>query len=202
MHKRKSGFFVDIGANDGITLSNSLALEKDYGWNGLVIEPLPKHYESLMKLRNCTILNVCVSNVTGFTKFNIVKNYEPFASAKGFETDMFSGIAHSWGWQKMVDDNTFTHRWKQIDIHCLKTQYVFDQFEITHIDYLSIDAEGAELMILQGIDWDRMNIRVITVDYTDDAIWSFLSSRGYVLVLLTHDILAVKSYYIEEITAN
>ena len=38
---KENGFFVEIGANDGISLSNTYLLEKKYNWKGLCIEPLP-----------------------------------------------------------------------------------------------------------------------------------------------------------------
>lgn len=50
-----SGFYVDIGANDGQYLSNT-ALLRDKGWHGLVVEKEPQFYESLASLPNCIML--------------------------------------------------------------------------------------------------------------------------------------------------
>jgi hypothetical protein len=36
---KRGGYFVDLAANDAVALSNTFALETDYGWNGLCIEP-------------------------------------------------------------------------------------------------------------------------------------------------------------------
>lgn len=36
---------------------------------------------------------------------------------------------------------------------------------ITHVDYLSLDVEGPELEILRTVDWTRLHIDVITVEY-------------------------------------
>lgn len=57
---RKEGVFVDIGANDGVTLSNTLVLEKDHGWTGIAVEPIPEVFARLQANRICTVGNGCV----------------------------------------------------------------------------------------------------------------------------------------------
>ena len=37
---KKSGYFIDIGANDGVSYSNTLRLEYEYQWTGVCFEPL------------------------------------------------------------------------------------------------------------------------------------------------------------------
>ena len=43
---KENKFYVDIGANDGITLSNTYFLEKN-GWDGIAVKPIPSVYEKL-----------------------------------------------------------------------------------------------------------------------------------------------------------
>jgi hypothetical protein len=45
--KKRNGVFVDIGANDGVTLSNTYFLEKERHWTGICIEPIPSSFEKL-----------------------------------------------------------------------------------------------------------------------------------------------------------
>ena len=47
---KDSGVFVDIGAHNGISLSNSYFFEKELGWNGVCIEPMPEVYSELKKI--------------------------------------------------------------------------------------------------------------------------------------------------------
>src|SRR3972149_7086762 len=54
-----NGFFVDIGASDGIKFSNTYFFEKMLGWNGVCVEPLPDIYKRLIKNRNCICINGC-----------------------------------------------------------------------------------------------------------------------------------------------
>jgi hypothetical protein len=61
--RKRNGFFVEIGGFDGETLSNSLFLEKERGWSGLLVEANPYTYELMVgKDRNCFMKNACISN--------------------------------------------------------------------------------------------------------------------------------------------
>src|SRR6266404_4750051 len=59
------GTFVDIGAHDGVTYSNSFLFERLRGWGGVCIEPNPAVFAQLAVNRQCTTLNCCVSDVAG-----------------------------------------------------------------------------------------------------------------------------------------
>ena len=48
-HQKKNGYFVEVGACDGITLSNSYLLEKKFGWKGLLCEPSKFFLKKLKK---------------------------------------------------------------------------------------------------------------------------------------------------------
>lgn len=57
--KKKSGFYVDIGANDGVSISNSLVFER-LGWQGFCVEANPRTYEKLKQSRSCDTYNLAV----------------------------------------------------------------------------------------------------------------------------------------------
>ena len=59
------GTFLDIGANDGVLLSNSYFFEKELDWNGICFEPIPSVYSELIKNRSCTCVCGCVSEKSG-----------------------------------------------------------------------------------------------------------------------------------------
>ena len=58
--RKKNGFFLDIGAGDGVNISNTFILEKNFNWNGIVCDPLPTWHKSLEKNRKCIIDKRCV----------------------------------------------------------------------------------------------------------------------------------------------
>lgn len=49
LEEKQNGIFVDVGAHDGIAWSNSLILEKEFGWTGLCIEGNFDLYEKMKK---------------------------------------------------------------------------------------------------------------------------------------------------------
>ena len=59
---KKKGFFVEAGASDGENISNTLYLEKKYGWKGLLVEPNPDFVDVLLKKqRQAWVLPHCLS---------------------------------------------------------------------------------------------------------------------------------------------
>lgn len=80
----EKGFFVDIGAHDGITFNNSYFFEKYKNWNGICVEPLPEVYELLIKNRKCVCIEGAVSTEDGYQEFLRVKGIT--------RTEMLSGL--------------------------------------------------------------------------------------------------------------
>ena len=62
---KSNGTFVDIGAHDGLTFSNSYFFEKERNWKGVCLEPIPEIFAKLNETRNCIKINGCVSNKVG-----------------------------------------------------------------------------------------------------------------------------------------
>ena len=59
---KRHGVFVDIGAYDGLTFSNTLMLERERDWTGICIEPLPDIFAELRKNRRCICVQACIGN--------------------------------------------------------------------------------------------------------------------------------------------
>jgi hypothetical protein len=68
---KKDGFFIDIGAYDGITISNTYALEK-IGWKGICVEPVPEIYDRLIKNRKCE----CIKGFPKNNNYTLSLNHE------------------------------------------------------------------------------------------------------------------------------
>lgn len=174
---QRKGVFVDIGAHDGITGSNSYFFEKELEWTGICIEPIASRYEELVKNRNCITENCCVYS----------KNCDVlFCQHKGY-TEMLSGILTAYDprhieryqreQQKMGGSTEIVRK------PAYTLTYLLDKHNIHKIDFLSIDVEGAEFDILQGIDFDKNKIRVIDIeDNYGDTFWKidqFLEEKGF-----------------------
>jgi hypothetical protein len=97
------GFFFDIGANDGINISNTYYFEKVLNWTGIAIEPLPRAYKQLLVNRRCFKVTGCVTDYDGETRFleidvvSVENNYfgstiEEFMADSGYDLVAIGGV--------------------------------------------------------------------------------------------------------------
>jgi len=175
------GFFVDIGAHNGKTLSNTLFFEQELGWHGICVEPIPEVFEQLRKNRSCICINGCISDTTGIVDFTQVV-------CPSIYVEMLSGITEKYDpahVQRIDAEIAQCHGSKKIiKVQSYLLADILDQYGISHIDYLSLDTEGGELDILRTIPFDRITIDVIDVEnnYHDPNIRRFLTTHGFKLV--------------------
>ena len=165
---KKNGFFVDFGASDGVTLSNSYLLEKEFGYNGILAEPSPKQYSNISNIRNVKIENKCVWRESG-TEIEFV-DVGDYSTIKEFSK---SDKHHS------VRKNKSTFLVKTISL----TDMLIKHKAPFLIDYLSIDTEGSEFEILSSHNFEHYKFSVITVEhnFTDqrEQIFELLTKHGY-----------------------
>lgn len=169
--KAETQFFVEFGATDGTTLSNSFLLEKTFGWNGLLCEPALNWHAKLKNNRNCKIDTRCVYSRTGEkVKFSEVKNGE------------LSSISEYIAGDKWVEERKEA---VQYEVETISLQDLLLQNQTPRtIHYLSIDTEGSEFDIIKEFDFNSWDIRFITVEhnYTPnrEKINLVLESFGYI----------------------
>ena len=150
---KKNGFFVEIGAYDGITGSNCYHFERFLNWDGIAIEPSNIQFEKLKKNRKCKVLNNAISDE--------VKEVEFIEVAEGL-TQM-SGINNS-SFERnfQIISNNQASKTNSINLKTI----TFDEIvpKNKDVDYLSIDIEGGEMNLLKSIDFKTNNIKVISVE--------------------------------------
>jgi|UniRef100_A0A8J9TJE9 hypothetical protein len=161
---KRDGYFIDLAANDATDLSNTYALEQEYGWTGLCVEPNPMYWHNL-SYRDCQI----VGAVVGQARLEQVHFR--------FEAGDHGGIAG--------DGFDNGKRWQRYS----ELKYTVTLLEIlerynapTQIDYLSLDVEGAESFIMMNFPLDKYQIKVITAERLRGPIREFLKGHGYVFV--------------------
>ncbi len=64
---KRNGYFVEFGAADGVSGSNTYMLEKKFGWKGILAEPNRTHFPRIREKRNCYISDKCVFSRSGET---------------------------------------------------------------------------------------------------------------------------------------
>ena len=171
---KRGGFFVEMGACDGVDISNTLVLEKYFGWDGILVEPSKFYHKNLRKNRSCNIDLRCVYKISGEKiVFNSTKNpsistIDSFSSLDRFKLDRYGGEKYSVETVSLNDLLKYHNAPKVID-------------------YLSLDTEGSEFEILKHFNFDDYNIKVITVEhnYTTnrELIYNLLKSKNYKRVL-------------------
>jgi len=190
---KKNGVFVDIGANDGIFLSNTYFFEKKRGWRGICIEPIPETFATLRQNRNCICVQGCIGpeNQKGI----------PFLRISG-PLEGLSGIIerydpkHVQRIEKQLKE--YGGSSEIIEVDCYNLNDLLTHHHMTHIDFLSIDTEGGELEILKSIDFEKFQIDVITVEnnYKDPEFQPFMLSKGYRFVTsLEQDLIFVRKRF-------
>lgn len=173
---KKSGVFVEVGAHDGISFSNTYFFEKELNWKGICVEPIPKFFEQLKANRDCICENVCIDDWKG-------KKY--FLKCSGYITEMYSGILDYLDPRhKLRIDNEileFGGDKEIIEVDCITLHELLKINNIREIDLLSLDVEGAEQTILQSINFNEVRINVILVEnnFNEDHIRAYLRSKGY-----------------------
>jgi FkbM family methyltransferase len=167
---KRDGYFVEFGATDGITLSNTFLLESEYSWRGIVAEPARCWHHALRRNRTCSLDHRCVwSNSGELLQFNETQEAE------------FSTI------DALSKSDFFAERRKEGNRYTVETVSLRDLLR-THdapknIDYLSIDTEGSEFAILESFLPSHYDVHIITVEHnhTDQRsrIHGLLNSHGY-----------------------
>jgi FkbM family methyltransferase len=169
---KKNGFFVEFGATDGVLLSNSWLLEKHFDWSGICAEPNPKFFERLRQNRSCILSSACVYGISG-EKMRFVL------------ADAYGGLEdHGRDDQHVDTRDAYAAVGDVIDVSTISLMDLLAQHGAPAvIDYLSIDTEGSELVILEGIDWSRYQFRCITVEHNfteqRQGICKLLEAQGY-----------------------
>lgn len=181
-HNRKGGFFLDIGAHDGQSFSNTWFFEKDLEWKGICFEPLPHLFAQLKACRDCICINACVSDIDGTLPFLHVDSCD----------EMLSGLCGTFNQNKLnavINDITaFGGELKVIQVPSVRLDSILAEYGVTHVDFLSLDVEGHELEVLKTIDFSKVTIDVITVenDYNDESLRQILYANGYILMGRVH----------------
>lgn len=175
---RKGGCFVEVGANDGVTFSNTVFLERERQWTGLAIEPLPEIYAKLAANRKCHSVQGCIADFDGQTQLTALTGFG----------EMLSGITANYApehLQRIEADLTAKGGKKQtLAVVCYRLATLLQRYSLRTVDYLSIDCEGGEMAVLKGIDFGAVKFHCISIEnnYSDPAQFFFLKTRGFRLL--------------------
>lgn len=175
-----NGFYVELGANDGITQSNTLYFEERRNWRGVLIEPSPSRFLQCVDRRgkkNHVVCAACVPNDYP-ERFVEMEYADLMTVAKSLDSDLDSQTAHldaanrhMRGTERRFIDGALARRLTDI----------LDEANAPRgIDFMSLDVEGAELAVLGGLDLTRYNFRYMLIETrSPEAVAEHLGRFGY-----------------------
>ncbi len=170
----RNGFFIEVGANNGYNQSNTYFLERMLGWNGVLIEAIPELYQKCRRERRSSRVYNCA----------LVSNDYAGSSVEMHFVDVMSVVEGALKTEEAQADHIRTglevtkikHTYRvQVPARTLKS--ILDEIpNISEIDFFSLDVEGYELNVLQGLNLQKYKPKYILVEarYFDE-VNEFLS---------------------------
>lgn len=184
---KSNGFFVEFGATDGISISNTWLLEKHFNWSGILAEPARIWHERLTRNRNCIVDTRCVWKESG-TDLLFNQTESPELSK--------INIVSSNDWAKDIREiNATYYSVESVSLNDLLVEHNAP----TDIDYISVDTEGSEFEIINAFDFDRFKVKIWTIEnslkHDDWNVSQLMDSKGYQRVF--RDISEYDDWYIK-----
>lgn len=186
------GYFVELGANDGVSQSNTCYFEKERGWRGLLIEPVLHNFLKCRANRsreNAFACVACVSFSYDQSHVNLIYS-NLMTTPTGVETDISDPRSHAYSGKVYLQRD-------ELPVEIIApaktlTTLLSDANAPLVIDLLSLDVEGAELEVLKGIDHKRYRFKYVLIECRDEkSLAAYMSTVGYTRVdkLSNHDYL-------------
>lgn len=183
--RRVSGYFIEVGAYDGVTLSNTYFLEQ-MGWTGLLVEPIASLCERAAQTRprSRVIHGACGRKGScGTTTFTVAQNVPVLSYVKADQEHIDRCIREG---AELVEIEVPFHTLDDILLEERRNRTPMGgAWQAKYgwkIDVVSIDTEGCELEVLDGFNLERFRPRVLVIENdrpSGQAIEPHLLSRGY-----------------------
>jgi len=170
LNNKNNGYFIEVGAGDGINFSNTYLLEKDFNWDGILIEPNRTFYKACLNSRKCKVHNKLLLNRDNHKLRFYEKSIGEFSHSEGFGNKSASEVESIY------------------EVETIKFEEIFGVIsKIPEIDFLSIDTEGSESEILQSIDFNKYKPKVICIEHNFNKknrvfFTKYLADKGYELI--------------------
>jgi FkbM family methyltransferase len=181
----RNGFFIEAGANDGLSQSNTAHLEIYLGWRGILVEPIPK------------LAQICRSNRPKaiVENFALVSEDFEFSSVAMTYCNLMSIVNGARGSPSADKEHLDAGRTylqegdiiEKLEVPCCSLNDILEKHRVNSLDLLSLDLEGYEPQALSGLNFERFAPRWILVEANDPAAVENILKHKYRLVaMLSH----------------
>ena len=175
-----NGYFIELGANDGVTQSNTLHYEIYKNWNGILIEPIKSKFDQCKAIRknsnkffNCA----CVSR--NYKQEYIKLIYSNLRSITLDENNLINPKKHI-----NNEDLNFFQRHNEFKVKVKSLNSILEESKAPNlIDFFSLDTEGYEMEILKGVDFNQYNFKYLLIESKKiEILKSYLVPKKYRLI--------------------
>jgi FkbM family methyltransferase len=163
----RNGFYIDCGANDGVNQSTTWYFEKYLSWSGILIEPVPEVYNELKSNRNNN--NYFYNYALVSKKYNQQEMNFTFNNKDSLQA------------KKFLDTYSLKKNEKIITVKCKTLENILKNIKTPQlIDLFSLDVEGFEFEVLEGINFDSIKFKYILIETKfPQKLNDFLIYKGY-----------------------
>jgi len=177
----KDGFFVELGANDGIRQSNTFYFEKNLNWKGILIEPIKTKFNKCVKNRskkNFFYNKACVGFNFKDAKIKMIYSDLMTTIDDVKIINKVDSMKHALDGKKYLQSNEVI---KEFYVETITLNKIFEDIKAPSLmDFLSLDVEGSEFEVLNGIDFIAHNFKYIMVESrNDDQLIDYLKNKNY-----------------------
>jgi len=191
-NRKAPGFFVEVGAGDGTYKSPTYFLERSLCWTGILIEPTNNEFPRLLSQRPRSVAvhgAACQSDSADLGPFTDITLNGVWAGWSGFASQ-FSN-SHTAAIKMKESSGNDGSKWAatEIPVTCFAVKTLLQRQSVNHVDYMYISVQGAELRVLQGMDFKDVTVDVIDIDISNSLpeVKELLEANGFTLHS-THDI--------------
>lgn len=167
--ERRDGYFVEFGAWDGAHHSNTLYLERELAWTGILAEPMRLAHGRLAE-RKAVIDRRCVWIESGRRLLFNETDPPVHSTIDAYSDGDLHAESRRGGTRYEVET---------VSLNDLLAQHGAPR----RIDYLSVDTEGSELDILRAFDFDAWEVGLISVEHNytarRDGLFELLTGKGF-----------------------
>jgi len=179
---RRGGYFVELGANDGISQSNTFKLQRAFDWTGLLIEPSPIRFKECISNRSFgDAPHICCNACVPFDysdRFVEIEDSDLMSVAKGLDVSDSDAASHADAGARFLQDTRM--RMTYGAVARTLTSLLDEVSAPSDFDLLSLDVEGNELAVLKGLDFQRYRPKWILVEIRDRReVFDYLEHMGY-----------------------
>uniref|UniRef100_A0A0D3IQS8 Methyltransferase FkbM domain-containing protein n=2 Tax=Emiliania huxleyi TaxID=2903 RepID=A0A0D3IQS8_EMIH1 len=176
---KRGGYFIDLTASDPVKDSNTLALERDYGWGGLCLEPRPYFQQRLTSTRSCTVVGVGVAKVEGTVPLTLERPFGARSPYSALENAVVAGREGEVA--RVLERLEAADYERESTVRAVTFAHLFRAFAVPrHIDYLTLNADGAEDDLMATFPFETHTVSIVSVQRPSSQLMQLFRAQQYV----------------------